>query len=253
MIYTHTNRLVNPLNLRPLDIDIIDIAHALSHLCRFTGHTRQFYSVAQHSVELSYHVDPDNARWALLHDAAEAYLGDVATPIKECLPIYRQWEDNALAIIARSFSLPDEMPEQVKTLDLRLTRREGFVLVDDRLRSDLHISLQPFTPEAARAAFLKRYDELHPLRGERDAWLSLAADWRTYDCDWLGNRAGDLGICEGIDRYLRHRWVDYAVARRMRARAASEPSHYSDGYKWPLTEAGAQSRHEFCLRCASEC
>lgn len=88
-IETCTGRRVNPLRMSEGDICIEDIALALSKICRFGGHTRDFYSVAQHSllvVQLILHfqrdVDKLTQRAALLHDAAEAYIGDIPRPIK---------------------------------------------------------------------------------------------------------------------------------------------------------------------------
>lgn len=86
-ILTFTGRRAWPLDPRPEDICIEDIAHALALTCRFTGHCREFYSVAQHSVLVSHYVsdqggDAGLQLAALLHDASEAYLPDVARPIK---------------------------------------------------------------------------------------------------------------------------------------------------------------------------
>lgn len=87
-IQTFTGILFDVANPNPINVDIIDIAHGLAHVCRFGGHTSSFYSVAQHSVMVSTLVPKHLARAALLHDAAEAYLGDVPTPIKRVLPDY---------------------------------------------------------------------------------------------------------------------------------------------------------------------
>lgn len=86
-ILTFTGRRAWPLDPRSQDICIEDIAHALALTCRFTGHCREFYSVAQHSVLVSHYVsdhdgDAGLQLAALLHDAAEAYLPDLAKPIK---------------------------------------------------------------------------------------------------------------------------------------------------------------------------
>ena len=89
------------------DIDIKDIAHALSMLCRFTGHTSQFYSVASHSLLVAEHCEggPVCRMVGLLHDAAEAYLGDVSSPLKSLLPTYRDLHEDLLGVIFAKFGL----------------------------------------------------------------------------------------------------------------------------------------------------
>ena len=86
MIQTYTGKPFNPLAGENEDcgpIELMDIAHALSHLCRFNGHTKRFYSVGEHSLYVStlleYH-GPSIQAWGLLHDAAEAYLADLWLP-----------------------------------------------------------------------------------------------------------------------------------------------------------------------------
>lgn len=74
-------------------IDPWDICHSLAHLCRFNGHTREFYSVAQHSCIVAELVPEEHKLAALLHDATEAYLGDITRPLKQWMPDYRGFED----------------------------------------------------------------------------------------------------------------------------------------------------------------
>ena len=81
-ILTYTGRKVYPLELTPDQVCVEDIAHALSLKCRFTGHCRTFYSVADHSVRVAALLPLGKQIHGLLHDAAEAYLPDVAGPIK---------------------------------------------------------------------------------------------------------------------------------------------------------------------------
>lgn len=87
-IQTATGRIIDPLNPEVEQIDIRDIAHALGNICRFSGQSSIFYSVAQHSIIVAELVglvtedDPVPVMFGLLHDAAEAYLGDVSTPMK---------------------------------------------------------------------------------------------------------------------------------------------------------------------------
>lgn len=113
MIATFTGRLVNPLNLKDSDIDILDIAHSLAMTCRYRGHCTSFYSVAQHSVLVSRMV-PCRLR-ALLHDAAEAYLCNIPGPEKHRYLInmgsycvdFGNVEIMILSKIYRRFKIPD--------------------------------------------------------------------------------------------------------------------------------------------------
>ena len=79
---------------RPLESEIRldDIAHSLGMLCRFNGHIRRFYSVAQHSVLVSRLVEPEHALHALFHDAPEAYVGDMTAPLKKSMGSYQELE-----------------------------------------------------------------------------------------------------------------------------------------------------------------
>lgn len=98
---------VYPFALAPHDLDIDVIAHSLSQQCRYAGHTRWFYSVAQHSVLVSRLCPPDLALAGLLHDAAEAYLQDMVKPIKDlpCMMDYRVAERIANASIEKRWEV----------------------------------------------------------------------------------------------------------------------------------------------------
>lgn len=109
-------------------VSIDDIAPALARLCRFTGHGA-FYSVAEHSVRVSYLVPPQLALWGLMHDAAEAYLGDVSAPLKSLLPDYRAIEDRIEPVVFGAFGLTGPIPAEVKEADmLSLTIEKRHVL-----------------------------------------------------------------------------------------------------------------------------
>lgn len=118
VIQTYSGKLVDLARFSHLDVRLVDIAHALSMINRFTGHSTSPYSVAQHSVHVSRLVPEGLALWGLLHDASEAYLGDVASPLKGMLPCYQQIEELAQRAIARAFGLRWPMPEEVKRADL---------------------------------------------------------------------------------------------------------------------------------------
>lgn len=123
-LQTFTTRQVYPLDLRPGDVDIRDIAHALSLQCRFAGHTRGLYSVGQHSLHVAEYLrdrgEPASVvLWGLLHDASEAYLSDVPRPLKR-LPefaFYREAERRAMGVICERFCLPADEPPVVKHAD----------------------------------------------------------------------------------------------------------------------------------------
>lgn len=107
--------LVNPT---PDMVVLYDIAHGLSHCARFAGHTRSFYSVAQHSRLVASIVPPRLKLQALLHDAAEAYVGDMTSPLKQLLPRFREIEARVWRAIAAHFEVPELLDEQIKHADL---------------------------------------------------------------------------------------------------------------------------------------
>jgi hypothetical protein len=116
-IRTYTGKYLDVFNPDPEQIDILDIAHALANTCRFGGHTREFYSVAQHSIMVAELVPPELKLQALMHDAAEAYLTDIPTPIKKRLPGYVELEDNLMKVIAARFGFDWPMADEVKAAD----------------------------------------------------------------------------------------------------------------------------------------
>lgn len=116
------------------DIDIEDIAVALSNICRFSGHLPEFYSVAQHSVLCSQLVSPEFAFEALMHDAAEAYCQDIPAPLKALLPDYREIEKRTDQLIRFKFGLPLEEASVVKYADLTMLATERRDLdIDDSI------------------------------------------------------------------------------------------------------------------------
>lgn len=185
-IQTYTGRKVWPLSLRSEDVCIEDIAHSLSNLCRFTGHVKSFYSVAQHSVLVSFYCDPEDALWGLLHDATEAYLIDLPRPLKRHpdFAFYRSAEDDATKVLAEVFGLPLTMPPSVKLADARLLATEARDLMSP-MHPDWRNMEAPYTrriiawsPDAARSAFLTRFRRLTTIfeEAKRDGLDYRGAD-----------------------------------------------------------------------------
>ena len=133
-----------PLNPNPKDIDIEDIAHALSLICRANGHFRHFYSVAQHciacaeeAIERGY--SPEVILGCLLHDASEAYLCDVTRPVKKHIPQYLQAEEKLQEVIWKRFigrELTDTEKNQIFEIDDDILSMEFHLLMPEDLNED---------------------------------------------------------------------------------------------------------------------
>lgn len=185
-ILTRTGKAFNPIQPDPALISIHDIGHALSHMCRFNGHCRTFYSVAEHSVRMSAIVEPEHAFVALMHDATEAYIADVCRPVKPHLANYHELESNLWSAICTRFYLPVELPAEVKHADLVMLATERRDLMPEHPDewTDLHgISslpeiIVPWRPEQARERFLERFIE---LSAARDGFgIGTVSVWRPH-------------------------------------------------------------------------
>lgn len=153
----------------PRALTIEEVAHALSNLCRFTGHCSDFYSVAQHSVLVSLIVPQPFKLWGLLHDAVEAVVGDVASPLKRLLPEYKVMEHRCEAAILAGFGITGAMPREVKHADLVALRTEqrdlmppkgGLWTTLEGIEPMEHMRVEPMPPAEARAMFLRRFRAL---------------------------------------------------------------------------------------------
>ncbi len=169
-ISTFTGRLFRPLEPDVEDINLLDICHSLSNQCRFTGHTREFYSVAEHSCRV-HDILPKELKLAgLLHDASEAYLSDIAKPIKvlEELDIYREIEDKIMEKMALKYNFDYPFAKEIKTADsiLLVTEYRDLMMTNKYIEADLPpvfpdaARIIPWTPVVAKSAMMERLQKL---------------------------------------------------------------------------------------------
>jgi len=155
-------------------IEPSDIAHALSNICRFNGHTRAHYSVAQHSVLVSLAVPAEDALAGLLHDATEAYVGDMVRPLKQQMPDYQAAEAAVWRAVCERFQLAEDLPDSVKRADMIMLATERRDLMPHSLGEweclrgvePLPSPIKPWTPKRAREAFRDRLTQLLQVRAE---------------------------------------------------------------------------------------
>lgn len=162
----------------PDSILIEDIAKSLSNLCRFNGHAG-FYSVAQHSVLCSRKAPLGFEMEALLHDATEAYIGDMVTPLKRLIPDYKKIENCLDRVIRFKFGLPLEMSPEVKEVDIRMVLTEKRDILNSRI--DWGYKEEPYedltiykmSAEQSYEYFMNRYQYL-----VNKSWLESKPDWQ---------------------------------------------------------------------------
>lgn len=164
-IRLHSGRKFHILRPTIKDINIRDISWALSHICRFTGHTREFYSVAQHCCHVSDILPDEFKLHGLLHDSQESVCQDLAQPIKQYLPQYNEMEVRIEKLVAKKFGLAFPMPAAVKSADMILLVTE----MRDMMKNTDY-KMHPFSPLTerlhawdslkARCEFMKRFNRL---------------------------------------------------------------------------------------------
>lgn len=143
-------------------VSINDIAHSLSHQCRFGGHTQEFYSVAQHSVVCNILCKDAELKLAmLLHDASEAYLLDIPRPVKLKLANYKEIEDKLMTLIAKKYGFEWPLHPKVKEMDEHVLRLEWDNLMKPGMVNSVLDSKDPFIdpmkPWYAKELFLSAY------------------------------------------------------------------------------------------------
>lgn len=162
-------------------VTLHDIAYALGRICRFGGHTSRFYSVAEHCVHVARLVPFDLGRAALMHDASEAFIGDVTRPLKAMLPEYKVIEARIEATLASRFAGERQPPLElhhslVKAADLAMCAAEARFLMPNAPGYWSGIGADPALVALARGV---RIDCRRPEAAT--AWWMLAWNWFGHD------------------------------------------------------------------------
>lgn len=201
-IETFTGKHFHFLDPTDEQIDIRDIAHSLAYTCRYTGHSRRFYSVAEHSVLVSYLATDPLA--GLLHDASEAYITDIASPIKPHINNYKELEDMIMKRIANKFGFAYPLDPDIKDCDSTQLKTEAKHL----LRSGGHpwahlyptrrphgITPNCWSPEEAEKKFLERFEEVRKPYVTDDGTSSFEFIHEVFP--W-GKRTTGIGWHDGL-------------------------------------------------------
>jgi len=199
-IQTYNGHAVDLLNPSANDIDHIDIAHALSLINRFTGHTTEAWSVAQHSVvgSILAEVIYPEIKWLphqfLFHDAAEAYVGDVSSPLKSVLVGYRDIEEKHKKCIEARFAI-SLGGHWEKLVDLRMLITERNLLMPDSKRQ-WSVEEKPFTFDEFKECLALKSDKALPPDTEIQLfWNWLWTPWLPEDAEtFFLDRMEHLGI-----------------------------------------------------------
>lgn len=184
---THSGLRFNYVMLDENAVTIDDVAHALSHMCRYNGHVRRFYSVAEHCVHLAQFVrarggESGQQIVALLHDGAEAYLADVVRPAKRRLPEYMGLEgliDATIALAFAEYGHTYPFPAWLKEIDTRILKDERAQVMNpsphawaiDDLEA-LGVRIRMWRPYKAKRMFLR---EFRRVTGQQATWGDLIA------------------------------------------------------------------------------
>jgi hypothetical protein len=168
-IETYTGKYVNPTDLKIEDINIIDIAHSLSLICRYNGHCSRFYSVAEHSILVMEYVKKRSSNkvdllGALLHDASEAYFSDVTRPVKIYLTEVKILERKIEKVIIEKFHLEDMNYALIKDADNSILSLEASNLMSSKgkdwylpVKSEGKFPELVIRPERVESIFLQKY------------------------------------------------------------------------------------------------
>ena len=181
-IQTITGRKFDFDHVEGSEVDIEDVAHSLSHQCRFMGHSRVFYSIAEHCIRIWKQLREEGyplsiQKWGLLHDAAEAYTSDIPRPLKHWIrhycPAFDLLEERVERHVWDSFGLTGDLPLEVKIADARMLLTEKRDLLaeapqpwefeqvsDPKLTPYPHVRIHPVMPPTIKAEFLLAYQTI---------------------------------------------------------------------------------------------
>jgi len=171
---TVSGRRFYPLDPRPDDLDWNDVGHHLSRLCRYGGAVEDWYTVAEHSALMCDHFlaigDPDAARYAIVHDGPEAYIGDLIRPIKPDIPAFRDIEAPIEIMMLDMLGLPPELPTVIKIADALIIgdERQQLFRADILARArwvvdgTLGVTCRRWDRDQARQEWLIRFRALFP-------------------------------------------------------------------------------------------
>ncbi|MNC12200.1 hypothetical protein D3C81_742270 [compost metagenome] len=172
-VETHSGAMFYVLDAKEEEINVFDIIHALSHLCRFGGHVKHFYSVAQHSLMVwKYLKDIGHGTYiqilGLIHDFTEGYMVDLPKPIKEMFPEYTQLEDNLFNIILDSFKIkrPTKIEwDIIKDADVAVLFHEANLLDINKNewapKINLHYEIKEELPSVVKNELLNKFNEIY--------------------------------------------------------------------------------------------
>lgn len=186
-IWTYSGRKFYPLDPHTDEVHITDIARGLSNECRYSGQVAHYYSVAEHCLLISKEAETRAringwfeagvhaaALWGLLHDATEAYIGDIVRPLKytRVFKGYRKCEQKLELVIREHFkpwlSTPSYVTDLVRKLDTRILADESIALItnpdpvyiQENFGNRLGVTIRGLLPEEAEQLFLERFREL---------------------------------------------------------------------------------------------
>jgi 5'-deoxynucleotidase YfbR-like HD superfamily hydrolase len=162
-ITTYSGIKFSLIDPKPENVRIEDIGKGLSYKGHFSGQTPKFFSIAQHSVlvhdlipKRARNKNPEIAMLALLHDASEAYIGDMVKPLKVLLPEFQKIENRLQSVILHSFGIEEELMNYVKPYDIQAQEIEYNFFYNNRASNGIFYQ----SPEDSYKEFIEKYNKV---------------------------------------------------------------------------------------------